>query len=62
MKQRVNLQLALGDVIKIVSRFSRNEREVTLAVSDLINRGLIRLGWSFRRVRVVLPVVAGRKS
>jgi hypothetical protein len=62
IKRLANLQLTLGDLIKIVSQFSRDEREVTLAVADLINRGLIRLGWSFRRARVVVPVVAVRKS
>ncbi len=35
--------LTLRDVIDIVSRFARNDRETGLVVADLINRGFVRV-------------------
>ncbi len=35
--------LTLGDLIRIVSRFSNNDHEVGVAVSDLLQRGVVRL-------------------
>jgi hypothetical protein len=35
--------MKLQDVIRIVSRFSRNDTETSLVVADLLNRGLVRI-------------------
>ena len=35
--------MTLRDVIGIVSRFARNDRETSAVVADLINRGLVRV-------------------
>jgi len=44
MKNRVKKHLmTLQDVIGIVSRFSRNDHEMSLVVADLLNRGLVRV-------------------
>ena len=44
MKNRVKKHLmTLQDVIGIVSRFSRNDYEMSLVVADLLNHGLVRV-------------------
>jgi hypothetical protein len=43
MKNHKRRTLRLQDVIRIVSEFARNDREVSLAVADLMNRGYIRV-------------------
>jgi hypothetical protein len=48
MMRRAKQQLTLGDVIKVVSRFSHDDHEITVVVADLINRGLIRLRGSYK--------------
>ena len=55
MKNRIKKHLmTLQDVIGIVNRFSRNDRETSLVVADLLNRGLVRLiaGGNPRRIIV----------
>lgn len=41
--RRRKRRLTLGDMIEVVSQYSRDDHETTLVVADLINRGLIRL-------------------
>ncbi|MGD1020222.1 MAG: hypothetical protein ABSA12_13000 [Verrucomicrobiia bacterium] len=44
MKNRARKHLlTLQDVIDIVSRFARNDRETGVVVADLINRGFVRV-------------------
>lgn len=54
MTSRRKAQLRLVDVIRIVSQFSRNDLEANLAVTDLLNRGVVRvqIGGHDRRVVV----------
>jgi hypothetical protein len=49
--RRRKRQLTLGEVIGLVSKIARNDRETGLVVADLIHRGLIRLPDSPRRTR-----------
>jgi hypothetical protein len=49
--RRRKRQLTLGEVIGMVSKIARNDRETGLVVADLIQRGLIRLPESARRAR-----------
>ena len=51
--RRRKRQLTLGEVIGVVSRFARNDRETGLVVADLIQRGLIKLPGPGRRARFV---------
>jgi hypothetical protein len=46
--------MRLVDVIRIVSQYSRNERELALAVADLINRGRVKIGGLYHNHRVVV--------
>jgi hypothetical protein len=44
MKHRVKKHvLRLQDLVKTVSRFSRNDRETSVVIADLFNRGLVRI-------------------
>jgi hypothetical protein len=44
MKHRVKKHvLRLQDLVRIVSQYSRNDREMSLVVADLFNRGLARV-------------------
>ena len=47
-------QLRLVDVVRIVSWFSRNELEASLAVTDLLNRGIVRVQINGHNRRVVV--------
>ncbi|HUJ11907.1 MAG TPA: hypothetical protein VL171_18000 [Verrucomicrobiae bacterium] len=40
---RRKAQLRLVDVIRIVAKYSRNDLEANLAVTDLLNRGIVRM-------------------
>lgn len=53
MMRRGKRQLTLGDAIKAVSQFSRDDRETTLVIADLINRGLVRLRDPYNPPKVV---------
>ena len=35
-------RLTLGELIRVVSQYSRNDVEMNLAVADLMNRGVVR--------------------
>jgi hypothetical protein len=53
MTSRRKRQLRLWDVVRIVSQFSRNDLEASLAVADLLNRGVVRVctrGYAYRIV------------
>lgn len=47
--KRTRKHMKLGDVIRIVAEFSRNDHETGLVVADLINRGLVKFSGSRRR-------------
>ena len=47
-------QLRLVDVVRIVSRYSRNELEASLAVTDLLNRGIVRVQINGHNRRVIV--------
>jgi hypothetical protein len=49
--RRRKRQLTLGEVIGVVSKFARNDRETGLVVTDLIHRGLVKLPGPSRRTR-----------
>ena len=51
---RRKAQLRLVDVIRIVSQYSRNELEASLAVTDLLNRGVVRVQMDGHNRRVVV--------
>jgi len=53
MMRRGKQQLTLGDVIKVVSQVSHGDHEMILVVTDLINRGLVRLRGPYKHTRVV---------
>jgi len=54
MKRRFNKVLTLQDVVRVVSRFARNDHETAVVVADLLNRGLVRArdNFSTRRMQV----------
>jgi hypothetical protein len=55
MKNRIKKHLmTLQDVIGIVSRFSRNDHEMSLVVADLLNRGLVRVNMGGQPRRIVV--------
>jgi len=55
MKNRVKKHLmTLQDVIGIVSRFSRNDHEMSLVVADLLNRGFVRVSTRGQSRRIVV--------
>ncbi len=54
MKSRRRINLTLQDVIRIVSQFTRNDHEMSLAVADLMNRGYIRVRTGHRTQRIVV--------
>ena len=47
-------QLTLLDVVRIVSEFSRNDAEANLAVTDLLNRGIVRVRTRGHTRRIVV--------
>ena len=50
--RRRKRQLTLGEVIGMVSKIARNDRETGVVVADLIHRGLIKLPVPHRRTRM----------
>jgi hypothetical protein len=46
--------LTLMDLVRIVSQFSRNDTEASLAVADLLNRGVVRFRTHGQRLRIVV--------
>jgi len=53
MVRRRQQQLTLGDVIKVVSQVSHGDHEMILVVTDLINRGLVKLRGTYKQTKVV---------
>ncbi len=54
MKTQRKPQMRLWDVIRIVSHYTQNDHEVSLAVADLINRGRIKLQGRYQHCKVVV--------
>jgi hypothetical protein len=54
MMGRRKAQLKLADVIRIVAQFSRNDLETSLAITDLLNRGVVRVHINGHDRRVVV--------
>ena len=54
MMGRRKAQLRLVDVIRVVAQFSRNELEASLAVTDLLNRGVVRVQIDGHNRRVIV--------
>ena len=54
MTSRRKRQLRLLDVVRIVSQFSRNDLEASLAVADLLNRGVVRVCTRGHAYRIVV--------
>jgi hypothetical protein len=54
MKYGMRKQMRLMDLVKIVSRYARNDHELGLAVADLINRGRIKIQGRYAHTRVVV--------
>jgi len=46
-------RLTLGDLIRAVSEYARNDREINMAVADLMNRGIVRNTKHHKRFKVV---------
>ena len=51
MKKHNQRKMKLADVINAVAQYARNDHEVGIVVSDLINRGLVRIHTHNRRRR-----------
>ena len=51
--RRRKQQLTLGELIRVVSQFSNNGQELSLAVADLMNRGVVRARASRKSFRIV---------
>jgi hypothetical protein len=43
--------LSLGDLIQVVSNYSRNNRETVAAIADLLESGRVRLQSNGRKIR-----------
>ena len=54
MMGRRKAQLRLVDVIRIVAQFSRNDLEASLAITYLLNRGVVRVHMNGHNRRVVV--------
>lgn len=54
MRSRRKKQLTLWDMVRIVSRLSRNDLETNLAVADLLNRGVVRVHAHGHAYRIVV--------
>ena len=54
MTSRRKRQLKLWDVFRIVSQFSKNDLEASLAVADLLNRGVVRVHTRGHAYRIVV--------
>jgi len=54
MTNRRKRHLKLLDVVRIVSQFSRNDLEASLAIADLMNRGVVRVYTHGHAYRVVV--------
>jgi hypothetical protein len=46
--------MKLEDVIRAVSAFASNDREVSLVVADLINRRVVKLDGEYRNFRILV--------
>jgi len=46
-------RLTLGELIRVVSQYARNDHEMNLAVADLMNRGVVRNTKPHKRFKVV---------
>ena len=53
MRQRKR-SLTLGDLIRTVSKFSQNDHEVSLAVADLLQRGIVKLRNGHKHYKIVV--------
>ena len=54
MKNRVRKRLMqLQDVVRVVGELSRNDRETSLVVADLLNRGVVRVRRGNRTYRTI---------
>ena len=55
MKNRIKKHMmTLQEVIGIVSQFSRNDREMSAVVADLLNRGLVRVRADGQSRRIIV--------
>ena len=45
-------RLTLGELIHVVSQYARNDHEMNLAVTDLMNRGVVRNRKHHKRFKV----------
>jgi hypothetical protein len=52
MKTRIRRPMKLQDLIRAVSAFAQNDREVSLVVADLINRRVVKLLGEYRDFRI----------
>ena len=46
-------RLTLGELIRVVSEYAHNDREMNLAVADLMERGIVRNTKHHKRFKVV---------
>ena len=49
-----NGSLTIGDLIRLVARYARNDHEVGLTVADLIQRGIVRSKSHHKHFKVVV--------
>lgn len=54
MKPRHRKLMTLQDLVKIVSQCSRTDEETTAVVTDLLNRGVVRLGLRTQSRRAIV--------
>ena len=54
MKTRRRKKMRLRDVVRIVSQFSRNDREMSRGLADLINRGYVKARTGGRSQRIIV--------
>ena len=54
MANRRRKQLRLSDLVRAVSQFSRNDLEASLAVVDLLNRGVVRVRAHGQAYRIIV--------
>lgn len=46
-------RFTLGELIRVVSQSARNDHEMSLAVADLLNRGVVRNTKQHKRFKVI---------
>ena len=54
MSSRSRKRMTLQDLVRVVSRYSRNDHEMGLVVADLINRGVVRLTGRYQYRKIVI--------